>query len=136
MGLCSKLLTTTLLAGLLAPAPSLAEYRVFLLRVGKYGAPPPYRILKSNLSPRQYTGYYPLNPGEVIDYVDTWMCFGRMGGEVPYCDSPREQKPIVDNAPPIGEGLHPWDPFPYQPVKDPSVRTRTPAANQDTEAPN
>lgn len=108
-----------------------AEYRVFSLRIGKYGSPPPYRNIQSTLAPRQYTEYYSLNPGEVIDYVDTWMCYGRGDYKKPLCQGPRDQNAILESAPPIGEGFHPWDPFPYQPVKDAGVKTRTPADDDD-----
>ena len=118
---------------LLSALEANAEYRVFLLRIGTYGSPPPYRAVKSNLSPRQYTGYYPLNPGEVIDYVDTWMCYGRKKDQ--YCPSPRNEQEILNVAPAIGQGFHPWDPFPYQPLKAAGTKTRSPAANKEDQAP-
>ena len=98
-----------------------AEYRVFLLKISKTppppapGAPPPAlgpdgnpiplpesaRFVESTLDPEQYVGYYPLEQGEKIVYVDTWRCFGRTDGK-PHCPNPRGPAavtaPVPDNT--------------------------------------
>jgi len=35
---------------------------------------------------------YPLNDGENISYVDTWMCNGRTDFFKPHCDKPEKVK--------------------------------------------
>ncbi len=63
-----------------------AEYRMFLLQVtnpdGTAG-----RQIPSNLDPDQYLGYYHLQAGETLTYIDTWMCKGRTN-EMPPCPNP------------------------------------------------
>jgi hypothetical protein len=65
-----------------------AEHRAFLLQISDSQGTP-VRQIKSSLDPDQYRGYHPLNQGETITYIDTWMCRGRTG-HVPTCPSPRE----------------------------------------------
>lgn len=81
-----------------------AEYRAFLLKITQPPDPnaanqppaenvqPPFRLVKSNLDHLQYPMYYPLQPGETIEYIDTWMCPGRTGGMTPICESPESKK--------------------------------------------
>jgi len=49
------------------------------------------KTFKSTLDPDQYRGFYPLQDGEMITYIDTWMCFGRTENFQPICASPREE---------------------------------------------
>lgn len=92
-----------------------AEYRAFLLKISQPvennpdnpsppDAQPAFRLVRSNLDHLQYGQYYPLLPGEKIQYIDTWMCRGRTGGMTLVCKSPREiaseQAADVAAAPP------------------------------------
>lgn len=74
-----------------------AEYRAFLLKITQgaqspQNEPAPFRLVKSSLDHLQYPDYYPLLPGEQIQYIDTWMCRGRTGGLAPVCASPKESQ--------------------------------------------
>ncbi len=78
-----SLLTTTIVH---------AEYRVFLLKLSKPNPdktqPTLERTLLSTLDPVQYRGYYPVEPDEQIEYIDTWRCTGRTGDFQDYCPKP------------------------------------------------
>lgn len=98
-----------------------AEYRVFVLKISRAPAtvvgagvgvaaeasaattqppteptlPPAPKLIQSTLDPNQYPGYYPLEKGESIVYVDTWKCPGRTGDFKPLC-----QRPSLTNSNP------------------------------------
>jgi hypothetical protein len=79
---------------LIFPTPrSMAEYRVFLLKIStppsEPGQPEDSRMIESNLDPEQYRLYYPVYPQEKISYIDTWRCKGRTDYFQPFCRSPR-----------------------------------------------
>ena len=65
-----------------------AEYRVFRLVIKDVETKAQREVL-STLDPFQYVGYFPLKPGEGIDYVDTWRCFEDNGHFANYCPSPK-----------------------------------------------
>ncbi|MEK6774558.1 MAG: hypothetical protein AABY64_11490 [Bdellovibrionota bacterium] len=80
--------------------PAIGEYRVFLLKISKNppatpvtpGAPPPEdKVFESTLDPEQYRTYYPVRPDEKISYTETWRCYGRTSGEIPFCPNPKRQ---------------------------------------------
>ena len=65
-----------------------AEYRVFELLI-QNTVDKSERILTSSLDPLQYPGYYDLNPGEIVMYRDTWMCWGDTSYHKRYCPNPK-----------------------------------------------
>lgn len=71
-----------------------AEYRVFELTIRKGET---QRVIASTLDPLQYPGYYPLQPGETIEYQQTWMCRGRTDNHLPFCPNP--QKAQIPESP-------------------------------------
>ncbi len=71
-----------------------AEYRVFRLKITKKAQAPAQaeeRIVESTLDPEQYPRYYPLQADEVVSYTETWRCYGRTDGEIPFCPQPQRQ---------------------------------------------
>ena len=104
---------------------SFAEYRVFLLKISKKSplaavensaksgataaqeqSPAPQnpapaasqdKTFLSTLDPEQYKALYPLGADETISYTETWRCYGRTGGGVPFCPNPKTQP--VGNSP-------------------------------------
>ncbi len=70
---------------------ALAEYRAFWLKID-HAEKKSFRAEISSLDPLQYPSYYPLNSGETIVYIDTWMCKGRTGPLEKPCRSPRESE--------------------------------------------
>jgi hypothetical protein len=71
-----------------------AEYRVFILLLSnKKNAST--RQIQTTLDPEQYKTLYPLNEGETLTYVDTWMCRGRTDNFNPHCDKPVKQAPVA-----------------------------------------
>lgn len=80
-----------------------AEYRVFLLRIGKKpqpgaaaDAPTDYRLVESTLDPQQYPYYHPVAPDEEVTYTETWRCYGRTDGFKPHCPNPKGQIPPTE----------------------------------------
>jgi hypothetical protein len=88
-----------------------AEYRVFVLKIGKRApasssanattdkSPPAqqdYRLVHSTLDPEQYRGYYSVGLDEYITYIETWRCYGRTGDFKDLCPNPKAQ-----NAAPV-----------------------------------
>jgi len=71
---------------------SLAEYRVFLLKVTAADGTP-VRELASTLDPDQYRGYYHLPAGQKLSYQQTWRCKGQTGGFTPLCPNPKADPP-------------------------------------------
>ncbi len=89
---------------ILFPLLSHAEYRVFILQVSKpnpiKGQPPLTRTVESNLDPFQYRDYYPVQSDESIEYIDTWMCYGRTDNFQDFCPKPAPpQKAQIPSAP-------------------------------------
>lgn len=78
-----------------------AEYRVFELIISKKtkdGKLQPVRSVTHSLDPIQYPEYYPLNPDEIISYVNTWMCRGNTSQFKPYCPNPKKStQPLTAN---------------------------------------
>ncbi len=81
------------------PSWGLAEYRAFNL-IFKDQDSNIVRSLASNLDPDQYRAFYPVANDIVIQYVDTWMCFGRTN-EMPICANPKlsEADKAIDQNP-------------------------------------
>jgi hypothetical protein len=71
-----------------------AEYRVFILLL-ENSKTATTRQIQTTLDPEQYITLYPLNEGENISYVDTWMCKGRTDFFKPHCDKPIKLKPAT-----------------------------------------
>jgi hypothetical protein len=82
-----KLLFSCACLILIFSLPAGAEYRAFLLQIKGAGGNVE-RTFKSSLDPDQYQGFFPLEQGENITYIDTWMCQGRTGNFQPICPSP------------------------------------------------
>lgn len=83
-----------------------AEYRVFALRITKKSSdpnlPPIERFVLSTLDPEQYRGYYPVQPDEIVEYTDTWMCYGRTDEFKDLCPNPKKaQIPEGDVSNPV-----------------------------------
>lgn len=53
------------------------------------------RQIQTTLDPEQYKTLYPLNEGETLTYVDTWMCKGRTDDFRPHCDKPVKAAPAA-----------------------------------------
>jgi hypothetical protein len=78
-----------------------AEYRVFILLLNN-SKTSTARQIQTTLDPEQYKTLYPLNEGEDLTYVDTWMCKGRTDFFKPHCDKPEKVKPsaaTLDRSP-------------------------------------
>lgn len=77
-----------------------AEYRVYELKISK--PPTKYvRMVTTTFDHIQYPTYYSLNAGEIIEYVDSWMCWENTANFAKLCPNPKtvptvaltEQKP-------------------------------------------
>lgn len=53
------------------------------------------RQIQTTLDPEQFKTIYPLNEGESLSYVDTWMCKGRTDDFRPHCDKPVKPAPVA-----------------------------------------
>jgi hypothetical protein len=71
---------------LIFPILAGAEYRAYKLSIGKPDSD--QREVVTTLDHIQYPGYYPVNTGEVVKYVDSWMCWGRTEGFDSICEQP------------------------------------------------
>ncbi len=67
---------------------ALAEYRAFELKITNV-ASGKSRSVKSTLDQFQYSEYYPLNAGESIEYVTSWMCMGNTNHHKAICANPQ-----------------------------------------------
>jgi len=77
----------TLIFTLVLPTLSWAEYRAYDLKIiGPVGE----RKVRATLDHRQYPDYYPLGATERIEYLDSWMCYGRQDRFEPPCPNPRQ----------------------------------------------
>ncbi|MGZ3747865.1 MAG: hypothetical protein ACXWRE_10865 [Pseudobdellovibrionaceae bacterium] len=65
-----------------------AEYRMFTLKITNKNTQA-YRLVDSTLDPVQYPYYYPVQKDEIVQYTDTWRCFGRTGGGQEPCPNPK-----------------------------------------------
>lgn len=72
---------------------SLAEYRVFVLKIYKRDNPQDFRLVESTLDHVQYRYYYHVTASEEVTYIDTWRCYGRTGDFAPHCPNPKGQIP-------------------------------------------
>lgn len=70
-----------------------AEYRMFTLKITNTQTQD-YRLVDSTLDPIQYPSYYAVAKDEIVEYTDTWRCFGRTGGGQPPCPNPKPKAPI------------------------------------------
>ena len=76
-----------ILINLTAFSSAYAEYRVFRLQIYDSQGQP-LRQINSTLDHLQYPAYYPLNPGEAIAYLDSWMCWQRSDHSDTLCADP------------------------------------------------
>ncbi len=80
---------------------SFAEYRVFVLRITKKTppstAPTEDKTFLSTLDPEQYKSFHPLAADETISYTETWRCYGRTGGGMPFCPNPKAQPTLTSD---------------------------------------
>lgn len=76
--------------------PAVAEYRAYELLISNVDKETQRRVI-TTLDPWQYPGYYPLNPGEVVEYVDSWMCWGSTHGFKPICPRPLRRPAAVED---------------------------------------
>lgn len=72
----------------LASVVAHAEYRMFTLKITNTKTQD-YRLVDSTLDPIQYPYYYPVQKDEIVQYTDTWRCYGRTGGGQPPCPNPK-----------------------------------------------
>ena len=79
-----KLIVTLLL---ITPS-TFAEYRAFSLLI-THQEKQTTRAITSTMDHIQYPQYYPLNPGETIELVDSWMCWGNTSHFKKTCANPR-----------------------------------------------
>jgi hypothetical protein len=84
-----------LLSTLIASTKVWAEYRAFQLEIDGGAS----RDVISILDQYQYPVYHPLNKGETIKYVDSWMCYENMSQFQKPCAKP-DRKPAVATPPP------------------------------------
>jgi hypothetical protein len=82
------------------PQASLAEYRVFTLKIYKQDNPQDFRLVESTLDNEQYRYYNYVAPNEVVTYIATWRCYGRTGDFLPHCANPKGQIPTTAAATP------------------------------------
>lgn len=80
-----------------------AEYRMFTLKITNKNTQD-YRLVDSTLDPLQYPYYYPVQKNEIVQYTDTWRCYGGTGGEQAPCQNPKTlpksaENPATDPAP-------------------------------------
>lgn len=81
-----------------------AEYRMFTLKITNTQTQA-FRLVDSTLDPFQYPAYFAVGKEEIVEYTDTWRCFGRTGGGQPPCPNPRKQESTVtDKGPATDEG--------------------------------
>jgi hypothetical protein len=80
----------------LASPWAFADYRAFQLQILKDGQK--VREVIINLDHLQYPEYYPLNPGETVEYIESWMCRGRFDEETPYCPNPKSGASETSNS--------------------------------------
>lgn len=78
---------------ILLPQASLAEYRVFVLKIYKTANPQDFRLVESTLDHEQYRYYNHVASGEQVTYIDTWRCYGRTADFLPHCPNPKGQIP-------------------------------------------
>ena len=87
-----------------------AEYRVFMLLLENEKSHTS-RQIQTTLDPEQYITVFPLNDGEKISYVDTWMCRGRTDFLQPHCERPsapaRQRLSSLDRSPASGSSQSP-----------------------------
>ena len=77
-----------ILAGLMSQLAE-AEYRAFELSVRNVQTGTERRVA-STLDHIQYPEYFPLSLGESVEYVRSWMCWGRTDNFQPICPPPGE----------------------------------------------
>lgn len=76
-----------------------AEYRMFTLKITNTETQD-YRLVNSTLDPLQYPAYYPVRANEIVQYTDTWRCFGRTSPDIPPCPNPRAATPPAESPVP------------------------------------
>lgn len=62
---------------------SQADYRAYQLQISKNGQT--VRTVIATLDHYQYPEYYPLETEETVEYIDSWMCYGRFEKFAPPC---------------------------------------------------
>lgn len=81
-----------------------AEYRMFTLKITNTTTKD-YRLVDSTLDPIQYPYYYPVQKDEIVQYTDTWRCYGRTGDFKEPCPNPRA--PASTDSPAQNQGPAP-----------------------------
>ncbi len=72
-----------------------AEYRVFSIIIVNADQTKT-RQIETTLDPAHYVSLFPLNKGENIGYVDTWICKGRTDWLKPHCENPKNLNTSAD----------------------------------------
>ncbi|MCB0366684.1 MAG: hypothetical protein KDD68_14915 [Bdellovibrionales bacterium] len=87
----------------LQPFAAFAEYRAFELRIfnEEKGTE---RLVRSTFDDLQYPTYHPLDPGERIQIVQSWRCWGNTSKFAPLCLKPEER---ADNEDALEPGAQP-----------------------------
>lgn len=61
-----------------------------------------YRLVDSTLDPIQYPYYHTVQKDEIVQYTDTWRCYGDTGGFKPPCPNPHPKDAAVQTKPAEG----------------------------------
>lgn len=72
---------------------AVSDYRAYRLEISKNGQK--VREVVETLDHLQYPEYYPLQTGEEIAYIESWMCFGRFDEFNQPCPNPKSDSPQV-----------------------------------------
>jgi len=80
---------------------SLAEYRAYQLLISN-GEAGKSKVVVSTFDQIQYREYYPVDPGDLVEYQNSWMCNGRTDKFTAICANP--QSPEV-GPPSVRTGL-------------------------------
>ncbi|MGE0764518.1 MAG: hypothetical protein AB7N80_14680 [Bdellovibrionales bacterium] len=78
-----------------------AEYRAYELNIRNPETGSERRAI-STLDHLQYSSYYPIKTGEVVEYVTSWRCYGRTGSFRKTCPNPKAEgmaAPTANSAP-------------------------------------
>lgn len=83
----STIVIALTLAVFVFPDLVLGEYRAYELRITNT-ATGVTRTVASTLDNLQYPTYHPLQASEIIEYVDSWMCYGNTSNFRAICPKP------------------------------------------------
>src|SRR6185312_13871251 len=79
----------------------LGEYRAYELKITNTDTSQS-RTVVSTIDNLQYSTYYPLQKSEIIEYVDSWMCYGNTGDFQSICPKPDRSTASLLTVPKAG----------------------------------